>query len=78
MQERAITIIRTNYNTNMVKNCWLEMCRGVYQNLYSRSYSSAQCALDIFVTEKHVNLGGRYILEILACFYFHGPEKTMS
>ena len=36
------------------------------------------CALDIFVTEKRVNRGGEYGLEIRMSFLFYGPEKAIK
>ena len=40
--------------------------------------SLPHCALDIFVTEKRINRGGGYGLEIPTNFYFHGPEKAIN
>ena len=37
--------------------------------------SLLRCALDVFSTEKRVNHGGEYGMEILAIFLFYGPEK---
>ena len=35
-------------------------------------------ALNIFVTGKRINRGGRYGLEIPANFYFYGPKKVIN
>ena len=37
--------------------------------------SLLRCALDVFSTEKRVNHGGEYGMEILTIFLFYGPEK---
>ena len=37
-----------------------------------------RCALDVFSTEKRVNHGGEYGMEIPVSFPFYGPEKIIK
>ena len=36
------------------------------------------CALEVFATEKRVNQGGEYGMEIPAIFIFYWPEKIIK
>ena len=40
--------------------------------------SLLRCDLDVFATEKRINHGGEYGMEIPAIFLFYGPEKVIK
>ena len=75
MDKTAVVLIRINsYSEELVvghvpKN----MPKIVFMFL-----SLPHCALDIFVTGKHINREGGYGLEIPANFCFYGPEKAIN
>ena len=46
--------------------------------IISMFLSLLRCALDIFATEKRVNHGREYGMEIPAIFLFYGPEKIIK
>ena len=69
-EKNTVAVVRSN------PHCEKEMVGAVQQK--SMILFLLRCALDVFATEKHVNHGGEYGMEIPLIFLFYGPEKIIK